>query len=224
MQVGGGVADGQPVPVDEAGYAEVVVAREHECARVDAAEHDDGLELPERIGVDRGHPARPEGARQVPARGGAIDETTGLVAHLIARAHRQALGTHDGDRERVHGSERGAQRRRHAATVRDLRGVDVPAVDQVGDQRGGAVDDGLTDGDGSGEREHRAHAIGQCGEGACLGAQLLGGVYGGGDPHGEASAVVEYDDGRVESSGRAIGERAGGDDAGTRNGGGDARG
>ena len=115
LQIGRRIADLQAMPLEQTGHRRASLdVFEQERRGPCSAQHDGGLEAPQHIGGDGATPPRDERRRRRVGRLGAVDQAVGVVADLLRRAHRQALGPDDRQRKGVQRGEGFTHRRRGA--------------------------------------------------------------------------------------------------------------
>ena len=144
---------------------------DEERVGAERAVDDDGGELPERRVFDRRLPALQQGGGHEAGGGGAIDEGGGGAEGVDGGVDGEAGVDDEARRQAVDGGDRLADRGRELG--RDARTLDLGAVDELVDDRAGAVDRGLTGERRHGERESAAHAGAERAEG-----DEVGGLFG----------------------------------------------
>ena len=214
LEVGRRIAHRQPMPLE---YARDVrdgihVFEEERCC-TRSAEHHGGLEAPELLGGDGATPAVQQRGRGGTRRLDPIDESRDVVADLLWSAHREPFGPDDGEGESVKRGESLADRGRGAPPGGQMSGVHTVARKEVNDHRAGVADARLAEELRCAEGQQAPHAGSQCAERPSLGGQLGGGIRVRRGTHDDPAPVVEFGEGGVVPSGRALGQDADADDA-----------
>ena len=197
------------MPLEQTGHRRAALdVFEQERRGPCSAEHDGGLEAPQHIGRDGATPPRDERGRRRVGRLGAVDQAVGVVADLLRRAHRQALGPDDRQRKRVQRGE-GFTRprsRRPRPGVRCAASTRYPGRKST-TTTAGIAEARLAEEFRRAEGEEAAHAGGQRAQRAHLCGEFADGFRRRGRTDDDPAAIVEIGHRGVVATGQTLGQR-----------------